>query len=242
MCIRDSKNNGKLLVLLYCTAHLAPHQRHWHSYEQELWGLLICKRSRTAQLGRIPAITHTDHANLVRLDALDIVRIDPKHIRWYQEIVEGGSLLLHRPGESTLHRGPDGLSRNCEGRDQLILAKSSEWESHRQTIRGIVASIDAGEADDEDPEMLTMEKLEKDSPEALAPLPPAQGLAVALSYEKGTQERKGKPAARGGKRSQQDESDADDIVKISTELPWEPWPVAAPRSCLLYTSPSPRDS
>ena len=155
------KDNGKLLVLLYTTAHLAPHQRHWHSYQQELWGLLLCKRARVAQLGRIPAITHTDHANLVRLDALDVARIDPKHFRWFQELVEGGSVVMHRPGESTLHRGPDGLSRNCEGRDQLILAKSSEWTAHRQTIRGVLDSIVAGAADDEEPEMLTMEKLEK---------------------------------------------------------------------------------
>lgn len=32
------KNNGKLLALLYVTAHLADHQQHWHSSEQELWG------------------------------------------------------------------------------------------------------------------------------------------------------------------------------------------------------------
>ena len=36
--------NGKLRVLLYVTAHLADHQQHWHSFEQELWGLLHVKR------------------------------------------------------------------------------------------------------------------------------------------------------------------------------------------------------
>ena len=39
-----SEANGKLLALLYVTAHLAAHQQHWHSFEQELWGLLHCIR------------------------------------------------------------------------------------------------------------------------------------------------------------------------------------------------------
>ena len=74
----------------------------------------------------------------------------------------------------------------------------------RTRIRGICTLVVKGEADDEDPEMLTIEKIEKDAPGALEPLPPDQGLAVALSYEKGTQERKGKPTARGEKHGSQD--------------------------------------
>eukprot|EP00973_Karenia_brevis_P051836 7200946-Karenia_brevis.AAC.1 len=30
VCGQCDKNNGKLLALLYCTAHLADHQMHWH--------------------------------------------------------------------------------------------------------------------------------------------------------------------------------------------------------------------
>ena len=128
--------NGKLLPLLYSTAHLPPHQTHWHSSEQELWGLLHVKRDKHKQTGRIPNVNHTDHANLARMDTMDLHRIEPKHYRWYQEVVEGGSLLLHRPGASALHRGPDGLSRNVEGRDQLILAKDQEWAGYRKQIMG----------------------------------------------------------------------------------------------------------
>lgn len=78
-------NNGKILVLLYVSAHLADHQMHWHSYEQELWGLLTVKREKNKQLGRIPCVNHTDHANLARLESLNLSRIDPKHFRWYRD-------------------------------------------------------------------------------------------------------------------------------------------------------------
>ena len=160
---------------------------HWHSSEQELWGLLCVKRDKNRQLGRIPNVNHTDHANLAQLESLDLARIDPKHYRWYQEVVEGGSLLLHRPGVSALHKGPDGLSRNVEGRDQLILAKSTEWTNYRKRIRGICDAIASGKADDDEPEALTVETVEKTDPKKLEPLPYEQGLAVSLNYEHGAQ-------------------------------------------------------
>ena len=141
------------------SAHLADHQQHWHPYEQELWGLLTVVRERVKQLGRIPSVNHTDHANLARLDALELVRIDPKHYRWYAEVVQGGSLLYHRPGVNALHKGPDGLSRNVEGRDQLILAKSSDWEGWRERIKGIQQSLRDGTAEDEDQEAVTTDKV-----------------------------------------------------------------------------------
>ena len=106
----------------------------WHSYKQELLGLLHVKREKNKRLGRIPSVNHTDHANLARLESLELCRIDPKHYRWFQEVVECGSLLLHRPGASALHKGPDVLSRNVEGRDQLILSKSTEWTGYRNRI------------------------------------------------------------------------------------------------------------
>ena len=170
--------NGKLRALMYVTAHLADHQMHWHSYEQELWGLLHVIREKNKQLGRIPCICHTDHANLARLEAIALERIDPKHYRWYQEVTAGGSRLLFRPGASALHKGPDGLSRNPEGRDQLILAKHSEWSDLRARIRGICDTIDQGEANDDEQEHLTVEKVEERNPGKLKPLPAEQGLSL----------------------------------------------------------------
>ena len=128
-------------------------------------------------------------------------RIDPKHYRWYQEITEGGSLLLFRPGVSALHKGPDGLSRNCEGRDWLILAKDSEWKEYRNRIRGICDAIAQGLADDDEPEALTIEKISKEDPKRLEPMPYAQGLAASQNYEKKSQERKYCQSARGEKSS-----------------------------------------
>ena len=198
VCGQCDKDNGKLMPLMYYTAHLQPHQCHWHSYEQELWGLLNVVREKVKQLGRIPCIVHTDHANLARLDSLALERIDPKHFRWFAEVTQGGSLLIHRPGAGTAHRGPDGLSRNAEGRDKLILAKGSEWKSLRDRIRGIMKAIVEGRGDDEDDHPISIEHLSKTDPEKLEPLPQAEGLEVSRRYEQGNRDHKSQKFSRGG--------------------------------------------
>ena len=196
VCGQCDKDNGKLKVLLYVSAHLAEHQRHWHPYEQELWGLLHTKREKNKQLGRIPCVHHTDHANIARIENLDLNRLEAKHLRWWEEITEGGSLLLHRPGESALHKGPDGISRNVEGRDHLIRASNSEWEYYRARIRGIQEAILSGLADDDEAQALTVDQV---PPDQLEPLPHDEGLAVALNYERKSQEHKfgGKQGGKG---------------------------------------------
>ena len=108
---------------------------------------------------------------MFRIHHVDLHRLEPKHYRWYQEIVAGGSLLLYRPGQSALHKGPDGLSRNVEGRDKLIMAKSSEWVDLRKRVRGICSTIHAGVADHEDQEALTVEQLERDGIGGLLQVP-----------------------------------------------------------------------
>jgi len=146
-CVSDE---GDLRVLLYFSAHLSLCQQQWHPYEQELWGLLCARRDMVKHLGRIPAIIHTDHANLTRLDTLPLERIEPKHFRWASELLQGGSRLFHRPGAGALHRAPDAISRHPEGRDRLILAKADSWTKHRLTIKGVQDTIASGEFDDED--------------------------------------------------------------------------------------------
>ena len=84
-------------------------------------------------------------------------------------------MLLHRPGTSGLHKGPDGLSRNPEGRDQLLLAKQAEWKHYRNRITGICDTITRGEAEDDEPEALTIEKVEATSTEKLVPFPTQRG-------------------------------------------------------------------
>ena len=107
--------------------------------------------------------------------------------------------MLHRPGQSSLHKGPDGISRNPEGRDRLLLAKQSDWEGYRDRIKGISRAIVSGEADDSEIEGLDTNKLAIQDPKSLEPLPPEQGLAVALHYERGAQEAKYGTSARGDK-------------------------------------------
>ena len=114
---------GKLRVLMYWSAPLSPAQSQWHPFEQEFWGLLQLKRAIVKHFGRIPIIMHTDHANLTRFEYLPLERIDAKHYRWHAELVQGGSLLLYRPGTGAMHRLPDALSRNPPG----CLEFSADW-------------------------------------------------------------------------------------------------------------------
>ena len=69
------KNGGKLKVLAYYSAHLSPCQQRYHPFEQEFWGLLCTRRDMIKQLGRIPAIIHTDHANIARVEGLPLKRV-----------------------------------------------------------------------------------------------------------------------------------------------------------------------
>ena len=80
----------------------------------------MTKRAAGRELGRIPPVLHTDHANITRLDHLPVNRLDAKHIRWHAELVSDGSLLLYRIGSGSLHALPDALSRNPVSRDELI--------------------------------------------------------------------------------------------------------------------------
>ena len=68
-----------------------------------------------------------------------------------------GASPIRRPGDSAQHKGPDGLSRNVEGRRHLIPAKSADVDGYRQRFRGIVKDIQDGLLDDEDPEPLITE-------------------------------------------------------------------------------------
>ena len=126
-------------------------------------------------------------------------------------------MLLYRAGESSLHRGPDGLSRDAEGRDLLILARDSESTGYRARISGVVQSIIRGEGDDEAAEALTIEKIEREHPERLKPLPPEQGLSVSLNYER-KQNHKPKKTDRGENLEEHGrEINRDQVQTVSSE-------------------------
>ena len=77
------------------------------------------------------------------------------------------------------------------------LSQADRLGQYRNRIKGIFNSIQAGLADDDEAEALTIERVQKESPEELKPLPYAQGLAVSLNYERGAQEAKFGKTARG---------------------------------------------
>ena len=62
--------------------------------------------------------------------------------RWITEVKQGGLLLLHRPGTSQSHQGPDGLSRNPPGAQSVILAR--KWIAFRAEIKGIEQGLGGG--------------------------------------------------------------------------------------------------
>ncbi len=49
--------------------------------------------------------------HIARVEGLPLERLEAKHFRWNSELRQGGSRLLHRPGLGTLHKAPDGISR-----------------------------------------------------------------------------------------------------------------------------------
>ena len=77
-----AKDNGRLAILLYFSAHLSPSQQNWHPFEQAFWGLLQLRRETVNHFGRIPPATHTDHGTITRLAYLPRQRIEATHYRW----------------------------------------------------------------------------------------------------------------------------------------------------------------
>ena len=132
-----AENNGVLRILMYWSTPLSLSQSQWHPFEQEFWGLLMFRRETIKHFGRIPAIIHTDHGTLMRLEYLPLPRIEAKHFRWHAELTSGGSMFLYRSGTGAAHRVPDALSRHPPVRDQLILARTGDWAQLRAVIRGV---------------------------------------------------------------------------------------------------------
>ena len=137
-------NNGKLKPLFFWNGSLSPAQSQWHPYEQEFFGLVNMKKECVKYFGRIPAVIHTDHALITRLEYMDLGKIEAKHFRWYAALTQDGSLLLYRAGTGALHSMPDALSRNPRRRDGLILSRTGEWQYWRARIKGITEEIASG--------------------------------------------------------------------------------------------------
>ena len=59
--------------------------------------------------------------------------------------------FLYRSGTGAAHNVQDALSRNPPVRDELILARTGDWEDYRSVIRGVERAIKSGEFDDDEP-------------------------------------------------------------------------------------------
>ena len=174
-----------------------------------------CRRDSIKHLGRIPVVIHTDHANIARLEALPLERVDSKHYRWLSELLQGGSLLLHRPGAGVLHRAPDGLSRNLERRDHLILARAGEWKDQRDRIRGVCRSIKQGDFDDEEPEVVEIASVPK---QQLIPIPGASSRVKDETSEKIKEAVEAKKA-RLRQKKESEENDETEVAAAMVEAP-----------------------
>ena len=120
---------------MYGSGYLSPSQSQQPPFDQEFYGLLQIKRKIHEGFGRIPCTIRTDHATITRLDHFLLHRIDAKHIRWHNELVQDGSLLLYRIGAGALHSLPVALSRNPCRRDELIFARTGDWVLYRNASR-----------------------------------------------------------------------------------------------------------
>ena len=131
---------GSYALLASYSAGLTITQMQQHPMEQELWSQLQCSRAWRQMVGRFPYLHWTDHAQLVRLCMLALERIDPKHFRWFQEIVSNGSELGSLAGRSM--RLGDSLSRNPEHRDALQAAlecRNGDLNQMKSVIRGSIS-------------------------------------------------------------------------------------------------------
>ena len=80
-----------------------------------------------------------------------------------------------------MHKAPDGISRNPEGRDRLILARAGELQELRARIKGIRQSIEKGDFDDDEPEVVEIAKVPA---QHLVPIPGASSRVKDETTEK----------------------------------------------------------
>ena len=98
--------------------------------------------------------------------------------------------------------------------NKLILARSADWDEMRHRIRGIVSAMEQGVVDDDEPEALAVEQIERTDPQSLEPLPRAEGLEASRRYERKSQEQKWGSAS---KPRQEPEEAAACVATLSDE-------------------------
>ena len=68
----------------------------------------------------------SDHANVTKLQTIDLQDIEPKHLRWIAEIIADGSEVRSLAGRSA--RLGDGTSRKPIDRDELLAQRTADLQ------------------------------------------------------------------------------------------------------------------
>jgi hypothetical protein len=118
--------------LLAAGKSLTPSQQAWDALTLEGYACLMMKREQNTQLGHMACICWTDHANWTRRGGL--IGIEIKHLRWYSEIVQYGSVVRSLSGRNA--KLADGISRNPANRDAVIARRTRDLEGYAGQIRG----------------------------------------------------------------------------------------------------------
>ena len=96
--------------LAFASGSLTAGQMLWPVGMRELWGCKFCSEKFAPLVYGFKTIYWTDHANLLRLDRVELTRTNGMVLRWYISIRSSGGELRNLQGRA--NRLGDGLSRN----------------------------------------------------------------------------------------------------------------------------------
>ena len=134
-------------VLAMVGKGFTPPQQAWPAITLEGYAQLEGKRAQKKILGPMRSLCWTDHANMTKQQAIELVNIDIKLLRWISEIVSDGSEVRSLAGRSA--RLGDGTSRNPADREALLEQRSKDMEGMIGQVRGF--SLDGFLSDYEEP-------------------------------------------------------------------------------------------
>ena len=134
-------------VLAMVGKGFTPPQQAWPAITLEGFAQLAGKRAQKKILGPMRSLCWTDHANMTKQQAIELVDIDIKLLRWISEIVSDGSEVRSLAGRAA--RLGDGTSRNPVDREALLEQRSKDIQGMIGQVRGF--SLDAYLSDYEEP-------------------------------------------------------------------------------------------
>ena len=120
-------------VLLMSGKSFTPAQQAWPAVTLEAYAQLMAKRAQNKTLGKMRSLCWTDHANVTKLQTVEAVEIDVKHLRWVAEIIADGSEIRSLAGRAA--RLADGTSRKPRDRDELMQQRQKDLQGLAGQVR-----------------------------------------------------------------------------------------------------------